>query len=140
MAFLLRPNKGKSWPKGHKTGGLYALEDQQSEHEFQAFTPYVFSNKASLRVGHMNDKFLKFLASDHLIELSSWKKEQSICDNCQLSKSCKLPFFSNEKISLNSLDKIHCDLWGLAPILSCKIFKFYASFIETIQDTRGYTL
>lgn len=84
-------------------------------------------------MGHINDKILKLLANKELIEVSSWKKEQSVCENCQLSKRCKLP---NEKLSLNPFDKLHCDLWGPTPILSCQKFKYYASFID---DYSRYT-
>ena len=45
-----------------------------------------------------------------------------ICVSCQQGKSCKLPFGESNTISKFPLHKIHCDLWGLAPLVRLKIF------------------
>lgn len=47
-----------------------------------------------------------------------------------MSKSSHLPFQLNNEISSVLLNKIHCDLWGPAPISSCQNFKYYVSFID----------
>ena len=47
-----------------------------------------------------------------------------------MGKSCRLPFSLNDKIDTAPLVKIHCDLWGPAPIASVQHFKFYVIFID----------
>lgn len=31
---------------------------------------------------------------------------------------------------MHPLDKVHCNLWGPAPILYCQQFKYYVSFVD----------
>ena len=54
----------------------------------------------------------------------------SIYVSCQLDKNCKLPFSLSNKISDFPLDKIHCDLWGPAPIASNQGFRYYVLFVD----------
>lgn len=53
-----------------------------------------------------------------------------------MAKSCKLPFISTLNLSMFPLEKIHCDLWGPAPVNSCQNFKYYACFVD---DFSRYT-
>ena len=57
-------------------------------------------------------------------------KDTKICVSYQLGKSCKILFSPFNKISIVLLHKIHCDLWGPAPINSNQNFRFYALFID----------
>ena len=105
----------------------------------KAFT--VFKNNASesiwhKRMGHPHLKSLKFLHSKNQINVSSWEKIRSVCVSCQMGKSCKIPFSLSNKISLFPLEKLHCDLWGPAPIFSCQQFKYYAVIVD---DCTRYT-
>ena len=47
-----------------------------------------------------------------------------------IRKSCKLPFNLSNKISKFPLQKVHCDLWGPAPVNSNQNFRFYVLFID----------
>lgn len=47
-----------------------------------------------------------------------------------MSKSCKLPFELHNEISYFPLDKVHCELWGPAPTLSCQNFKYDVNFVD----------
>jgi hypothetical protein len=47
-----------------------------------------------------------------------------------LGKLNKLPFSSSEHSSSVIFEKIHCDLWGLAPVLSISKFKYYACLVD----------
>lgn len=82
------------------------------------------------RMGHLNETSLKSLCNKQFISVTNWKRSMSVCSSCQMSKSCKLPFTSTNKISIFPIDKVHCDLWGPAPILSCQNFKYYVSFVD----------
>jgi hypothetical protein len=61
--------------------------------------------------------------------VSSWLKVENICTSYQMGKSCRLPFSLNEKIDTVPIAKIHCDLWGPAPVSSVQHFKYYVIFI-----------
>ena len=52
-----------------------------------------------------------------------------------MGKSCRLPFASYNKIAA-PLVKIHCDLWGLAPVALVQNFKYYVIFVD---DHTRYT-
>ena len=54
----------------------------------------------------------------------------TICDSCPLSKSKNFPFDLNPKCSLHVLDIIHCDLWGIAPVISRDGYHCYVVFIN----------
>lgn len=53
-----------------------------------------------------------------------------VCEPCQMGKSSKLPFYTSMSTTLESLDRIHCDLWGPSPIVSNQGFKYYAIFVD----------
>jgi len=63
-------------------------------------------------------------------------KTEHLCDSCQLGKLSKLPFSHSEHLSTNVFEKIHCDLWGPAPVLSIEKFKYYACLVD---DFSKYT-
>lgn len=62
--------------------------------------------------------------------MNSKNKEISVCSSCQMSRSHKLPFIKSSNSSLDLLDKVHCDLWGPAPVTSVKGFRYYALFVD----------
>ena len=116
---------------GHRKGGLYALEEMGALEALVA----IKSGKAPVdlwqqRLGHPNSRLLHVLDSKKFIDVSSWLKNENICTSCQMGKSCRLPFSLNDKIDTAPLVKIHCDLWGPAPIASVQHFKFYVIFID----------
>ena len=76
------------------------------------------------------------LQKKRLINVIGSLKTTRLCDSCQLGKLSKLPFASSEHSSLDIFDKIHCDLWGPAPVLSLGKFKFYACLVD---DFSKYT-
>lgn len=126
--FVVENEQRNIIPRGQKKGGLYALEDIKQE----ALTAI---NRASQnvwhqRMGHPHSKFLKSLQSKKLIDISSWDKTKNICASCQMGKSRKLPFSSSNHFSKFPFEKLHCDLWGPAPISSCQGFKYYAIIID----------
>lgn len=123
--------------EGYQRKGLYELGKLQSapSNYYSAFITSKSLNKAPIsiwhqRMGHLNDSSLRLLSERKLINVSNWKKEPNLCTSCQLGKSCKLPFQTNENLCSKPLEKIHCVLWGPAPVLSCQHFKYYASFVD----------
>lgn len=57
-------------------------------------------------------------------------KSPSFCEACQLGKSHALPFRKSELHAEHPLDLIHTDLWGLVPIQSLFVYKYYISFLD----------
>ena len=88
------------------------------------------------RLGHPQGSVVPLLQKKRLINVIGSLKTTRLCDSCQLGKLSKLPFASSEHSSLDIFDKIHCDLWGPAPVLSLGKFKFYACLVD---DFSKYT-
>jgi hypothetical protein len=120
-----------------KHGGLYAL------HEGGAITAWVAIKSGRApeplwhqRLGHPHSKLLHNLVSKKIIDICSWLKSQTICSSCQMGKSCRLPFSLHNKTETAPLKKIHCDLWGPAPVASVQNYKYYVIFVD---DHTRYT-
>ena len=88
------------------------------------------------RLGHPQFSTIQLLKNKGLIEVVVSSKADNLCDSCQLGKLSKLPFSSSEHSSSNVFDKIHCDLWGPALVLSIGKFRFYACLVD---DFSNYT-
>lgn len=58
------------------------------------------------------------------------KRVDTLCESCQLGKLSKLPFNSSSSVSTDIIKRIHCDIWGPAPVLSLGKFRFYACFVD----------
>ena len=117
--------------RGRKRDGLYALDDLGVQSALMA----IKSGKAPVdmwhqRLGHPNSRLLHVLASQNKIDVSSWLKKIEVCSSCQMGKSCRLPFSLNNNKATVPLEKIHCDLWGPAPVASVQNFRYYVIFID----------
>lgn len=116
--------------RGSKKGQLYAL-DQTFEEAFSAIKQgRTTSTIWHQRLGHPHSRVLSLLKEKKVIDITRWITQPNICVSCQMGKSCKLPFNKTNKISQFPLEKIHCDLWGPAPLLSNQRFRFYAIFVD----------
>ena len=71
-----------------------------------------------------------------MINVLGSAKTEHLCDSCQLGKLSTLPFGLSTHTSSNAFDKIHCDLWGPAPVLSLSKFCYYACLVD---DFTKYT-
>ena len=110
--------------RGHKKGQLYALDGTFQE-ALSAIRKGGSSTIWHQQLGHPNPKLLSLLIKKKVIDVTHWVTKTSICISCQMGKSCKLPLNSLNKISKFPIKKIHCDLWGPAPINSNQQFRFY---------------
>jgi len=114
--------------KGKKVIGLYRL-DVPLFLTFYSFRQQVASDGVwHKRLGHPNDQVLKHLSTIKAILFN--KTSQSMCESCQLGKTCRLPFSSSDFRSSRPLERIHCDVWGPVPIVSVQGFRFYVVFID----------
>ena len=87
-------------------------------------------------MGHPHSRLLQVLYSKKVLNISSWLNKNSICTGCQLGKRCKLSFYDSKNHCQFPLEKIHCDIWGPAPIFSMLHFKYYVIFVD---DCTRYT-
>lgn len=54
----------------------------------------------------------------------------SVCSSCMSGKMCRQPFSIKETRASSIFDKVHSDIWGLAPTKSLEGFRYYVSFID----------
>jgi len=134
---------GKQLAKGSRRGGIYALEDNNllalattQTGRSSLSSRFSSSDVWHARLGHPNSKFLEVLDKNKCINITCWNKNPTVCVSCQMGKGCKLPFNLRNKTEKEPLLKIHCDLWGPAPVESSQHMKFYALFLD---DHNRYT-
>lgn len=117
--------------RGRNTNGLYKLRGSQ----FQAF--YTVGQVATSdeiwhkRLGHPNPHILQYLSSSKAISIN--KSSKGHCEACKMGKSTRLPFEASSFRTSRPLERIHCDLWGPAPVTSVQGFIYYVVFIDNFS-------
>jgi transposase InsO family protein len=114
---------------GSRRGGLYALDGGPAvffSHRFRRINREGWHQ----RLGHPQQRIVDHLRHRKLISFDSKNKTSKICTSCQMGKSCRLPFLSVDESITSPFYKVHCDLWGPAPVRSKEQFRFYAVFID----------
>ncbi|XP_075086379.1 uncharacterized protein LOC142169076 [Nicotiana tabacum] len=133
---IMDKRTGKLMAKGTKREEIYALKADN----FLALTATQTRRSSSdiwhARLGHPNSRSLEVLSNNKSINITCWNKTPTVCVSCQMEKGCKLPFKLRNKVKNEPLLKIHCDLWGPAPIESSLHMKYYALFVD---DQNRYT-
>lgn len=104
--------------KGRHEFGLYVLERGHAAFlgtiQDRSCASFELSHS---QIGHVLYDIITLLNNlGHLFVTSLLPKPHN-CSSCQLVKSKRLPFFTDEKRSTHVFDKVHCDLWGSIPIL-----------------------
>lgn len=121
---------GKVITIGIRNGGFYSLEPNQNmtfySSRFQATSDTTWHQ----RLGHPHMKIISYLKHNKLISINEHDREIFLCESCQLGKSCRLPFLNIDEHCSEPFGKIHCDLWGPAPVKSFQNFKFYVIFVD----------
>jgi len=82
------------------------------------------------RLGHVNHSIISLLNKKGHLSLTFILPNPVICATCQIAKSHKLPFSTNNTRSNSILGLIHCDIRGPAPIKSKMSFAYYVIFID----------
>ena len=114
--------------QGNKTKGLYCLDNPQFMSIYSSRQQSSSDVVWHKRLGHPNDQVLQHLSSTKAIQIN--KTIKSLCEACQLGKTCKLPFSSSDFQSSRVLERIHSDVWGPAPVVSVQGFRYYVVFID----------
>src|SRR3954463_8545859 len=110
--FLCRIASQEGWWQGRHTNGLYVLEC--SHQSFLSTLPNNYP-KASFdvwhaRLGHVSHNVISLLNKNRHLYVTSLLPNPSLCSNCQIAKSKRLPFTLNKERASHVLELIHCDL------------------------------
>jgi hypothetical protein len=114
---------------GSRRGGLYALDGGAAAFFSRRFRK-INGDGWHQRLGHPQMRIVNHLRHQKLISFYSQNKSSKICTGCQMGKSSRLPFLSVDDSITSPFYKVHCDLWGPAPVRSKEQFQFYAVFID----------
>lgn len=82
------------------------------------------------RLGHCALQTLQKLQKDGLITLNNKHKDTFLRRSCEIAKLYKLPFVSFSHKTLVMFERIHCHLWGLAPVQYVKDFQYHTLFVD----------
>ncbi|KAG7547402.1 GAG-pre-integrase domain [Arabidopsis suecica] len=113
---------------GNKHNGLYVLKDSPLKAFYSSRQQSATEDIWHRRLGHPNHQVLHHLVTTKSISVNKGIKR--MCEACQLGKSSRLPFSSSTYVASRPLERIHCDLWGPAPIMSVQGFRYYVIFID----------
>ncbi|KAJ3703988.1 hypothetical protein LUZ61_007693 [Rhynchospora tenuis] len=72
----------------------------------------------------------------HKFSLPCSLQTLTLCNDCCVAKSQRLPFISSDFVSTAPLELVHSDLWGPSPIISKDGFRYYVIFVD---DFTHYT-
>jgi len=114
---------------GQRKGDLYVLS-KMKEANFSNMQNSGTEELWHQRLGHPQNSAIKILWTKKSIDVNSNKRVDTLCESCQLGKHSKLPFNSSSSFSTDIIERIHCDIWGPAPVLSLGKFRFYACFVD----------
>lgn len=115
--------------KGIKHGNLYTIPTTKEAHfsvRFQAAGHGIWHQ----RLGHPNEAALRTLCSFGLINVAGSQKGTSLYASCQLGKLSRFPFSCSSNKDYSLFEKIHCGLWGPAPVNSMHNFSYYTCFVD----------
>jgi len=115
--------------KGSSTSeGLYKLENPKFQMFYSTRQVKATDEVWHMRLGHPNPQVLQLLANKKAIQIN--KSTSKMCESCRLGKSSRLPFIASDFIASRPLERVHCDLWGPAPVSSIQGFQYYVIFID----------
>ena len=118
-----------------RKGDLYVLPNSPElyfSHRFKS----AFANIWHQHLRHPQFSALQFKKNKGLNDVIGNVKSEHICDSCQLGKLSRLPFSYSKHLNSSIFKKIHCDLWGPAPILFIGKLRYYVCLVN---DFSKYT-
>ncbi|KAJ4818128.1 hypothetical protein LUZ62_030694 [Rhynchospora pubera] len=109
--------------------GLYILTLPSTLHSPKALHgARVSANLWHARFGHPSSSTTLELLNKFSLPCSLHK--MSLCSECCMAKSHKLPFASRTSLSRAPLELVHSDLWGPSPVLSKDGYRYYVIFVD----------
>jgi Reverse transcriptase (RNA-dependent DNA polymerase)/gag-polypeptide of LTR copia-type/GAG-pre-integrase domain len=112
--------------------GLYKIIQASQEPKLQVL--HISQSTTDVwhyRLAHCSSSVQDKLIRDKLITVkhsSSFKS--SLCNDCNMAKSHKLPFTNSINKATKPLEVVHTDLWGPSPVASVQGHRYYIHFID----------
>jgi len=135
--FVQDQHSEKMIAKGPKVGHLFPLSSLLS---LCSLMPFISCNSTIVsfqlwhkRLGHPNSNVLHHLIKSRVLgnkHFPSFSVVQFDCNSCKLGKSKILPFPIHQSNVNQPFDMIHCDLWGITPVISHAQYKYFITFID----------
>ncbi|KAM2633067.1 hypothetical protein EV1_023726 [Malus domestica] len=82
------------------------------------------------RLGHPSSAIFRKILSRNKLAYTGKPSVSFFCQDCAIGKNHKLPFSVSTSSTTHSLELVHCDVWGPAPISSVSGYKFYVLFVD----------
>ncbi|XP_070672688.1 retrovirus-related Pol polyprotein from transposon RE1 isoform X1 [Malus domestica] len=122
---------GKTLLQGPVKDGFYPLQGSIHSSPPSAF----LSIKAPVKVwhkrlGHPSSSIFRRVLSINNLALQGKQTVDFFCSDCALAKNHKLPFGVTSSSTTQSLQLLHCDLWGPASVTSNSGFKYYLLLVD----------
>jgi GAG-pre-integrase domain len=108
--------------------GLYSIRLPMSFPPQAFLGAQVSADVWHARLGHPSTSTTLEVLNSNALPCSS--KHLSLCQNCCMIKSHKLPFTFNTIFSCAPLEIVHSDLWGRSPVMFHNGFHYYIIFID----------
>lgn len=96
-----------------------------------SFVNNVSTNTWHHRLGHLS--YQKLDSMKEQLNLNCSRSRNQIvdpCNICPLAKQRRLPFVSNNHLSKNAFDLIHCDVWGSYHVPTHAGHKFFLTLVD----------
>ncbi|PKU70208.1 Retrovirus-related Pol polyprotein from transposon TNT 1-94 [Dendrobium catenatum] len=127
FGFTIKDNQtNQTILRGRSRDGLYVIPSTSSpsfHNQHKSTTTW------HARLGHPHLQQLQHLARHNsTICISTSSSFQ--CDSCNVAKSHKLSFNSNERKNSTPFALVHSDVWGPAPLPSMSGYNYYVLFID----------
>ncbi|KAM2632205.1 hypothetical protein EV1_022967 [Malus domestica] len=127
---------GKMLLQGPVKDGFYSLQSSSSNGLSPSSSSHALvSVQASLRLwhsrlGHPSSSIFRRLVTTNKLAIKGSSTVDFFCSDCAIAKNHKLPFGSSLSSSTHSLELLHCDLWGPAPVTSVSGFRYYLLIVD----------
>jgi GAG-pre-integrase domain len=108
--------------------GLYILPPQLASSPLAVFGEKVSADLWHMRLGHPSSSTTHKML--HLYSLPYSSNKLTLCHDCCVVKSHKLPFSPSTSTSSSPLAIVYSDVWGPAPLLSNNGFRYYIIFVD----------
>lgn len=119
--FIIQEAKTKKMiGKGDRVHDLYVLVTKTLNSVSNAFVSNVSVHVLHNILGHLSFKSLDCLKNQLMCDIANLKKHMP-CYICPLAKQRRLSFESNNKLSNNPFDLVHCDIWDLIRSLHTQV-------------------
>ncbi|CAA7023370.1 unnamed protein product [Microthlaspi erraticum] len=117
--------------QGKTNGELYEwpLSTSHVTSFFASSQPKITSTDWHYRLGHPSPPILNKIISSFSLDCSNTSPTTSLCIDCSINKSHKLPFHQTTLKSTRLLEYIFSDVWS-SPLLSCDNYKYYLVLVD----------